>query len=93
MQQHHHFVGMHNVEIAAQKFPGEIGIDMARIEQGHPVAQIIALRGQPHHFRLSFGQQALVFAPGQKPAWPGDGKAPHDEQADQRDTLRKAFAR
>ena len=92
-QQHDHFVGMHDVEIAAQKFAGEIGIDMARIEQGHAVAQIIALRGQPRHFHPAFGQKPLVFTPGEQAAWPGDGEARHDEQTDQRDTLGQAFTR
>ena len=77
MARDHHFIGVRDVQVLAQQLADQIGIGVGGIEQIHPVAQGIALRGQRRDFGLVLRQHVRVL--GQR------------QQHDQRKRLSQAF--
>jgi hypothetical protein len=93
IEQHDLLIRVDDIKIAPQKFARHIGIDVIRIEQGDPVAQFSALFLQLLQFGLMLHQQAIVFAPSEEPARPGNNQTAHREQASQGQPLGQVFAR
>ena len=92
-EQHHHFVGMRDIEVAAQQLAGKIRVGMARIEQVDAVPELVPLGAQAGDLGLAQLQRVLVLAPGKYAARPRQGEAAHDEQASQGYTLCQALTR
>lgn len=91
VEHHHHLVGPHDVEIAAQQFPGKIGVYMVLIEQAHPVLQVIASDAKLRQFCVALFQHMLVLGPGDQPAGSGDYERPHQQEQSERNTLNQTF--
>ncbi|MET1754553.1 hypothetical protein ABVV53_03640 [Novosphingobium sp. RD2P27] len=75
-KQHDHFIGVRDVEIAAQQLSGKVRISIAWIQQTNPVSQLIAFSRELANARVVLGQQVFVLAPREKSTW-----ASHDETA------------
>lgn len=93
LEDHHHLIGMQDVEAAAQKLSRQVRIGMRRIEKRDPIAKLGPFGLKPHHFGPALFQQRLVLAPCEEAAWADNRKAAHDKQTCQCNTLGKAFAR
>ena len=92
VDEHHHFIGMHDIEIAAQQFAGKVRIGVAWIEQYDPVPKLVAFAGQLPSLSLSQKKCSFVFRPCEDTAGSRKGKTAQHEQAHQRDTLSDAIA-
>ncbi len=93
LKDHHHLIGMQNVEAAAQKLSRQVRIGMRRIEQRDPVAKFNPFSLKPPHFGPALFQQGLVLAQCEEAAGTDNRKTAHDKQACQSNPLGKAFAR
>lgn len=45
LEQHHHFVGVGDIEVPPQQFAGKVSIRMRGIEQAHAIAKPVTLGG------------------------------------------------
>ena len=91
VEEHYHLVGMSDIQVAAQQFPSQIGIGMARIQQRNTVFKLVTFFSEPSYFSLPLGQQPLMLAPGNQSTGTGKREAAHDKQTDQSDALRQTF--
>jgi hypothetical protein len=92
MDDHDNLVGMGDIQILAQKFARKIRIGMLRVQKSNAIAQIVALNFQRPDLIFLLRQQPMVFAPGQKPAWPGHGNRQQKQQQAQGQPLCEVFA-
>lgn len=90
-QDNDHFVGMGDIELAAQQFTDEVGIRMFRIEERNPVTQIVTTGGQPLYFGISLIKQGKAVGPSQKAAGSGHSKKGKRNQEPGRHSARQLF--
>ena len=77
----HHFIRMHDVQLAAQQFANHIRVSMIGIEQLHLIGERIPILFKRSKLSFALIKQTQVLAPRKQTRRPGHGQATHDKQA------------
>jgi hypothetical protein len=89
---HDNLVRVGDIQILAQKFARKVWIGMLRVQQRNAIAQIVPLRFQRADLIFPLRQQAVMFTPCQKPAWPRHSDSQQKQQQAQSQPLGQIFA-
>lgn len=93
LDQHHHFVLMDDVQVAAQQFTRQILIGIGRIKQGDTVLENIALLLDLLQLLPALIEHSQIFTPREQPGGPSHGKTTHKQQGPKCERLHAALPR